>query len=139
MQTMTKELNLDELKLAVFDKVQEAWEGCESFSNDTLIETFSDVLEELDLELEEDAYSDTYDIVRDNLKDPFYVHPIEECEEMVEVDPTPEQHKVATDCVEYLNYMLANGCFVGTEVLSDYLEEKHADEDAELITELVIL
>ena len=136
---MTKELNLEELQLAFFEKVQELYEDCENFSWESLIDTFDDALTELDLELEEDAWSDTYDAVKDHWKNPFYVHPIDECMEQLDVDPTPEQHAVATDCVSYLNSMLESGCFVGSTVLSDYLEENHADEVAELIAQLVII
>ncbi|MDC0303030.1 hypothetical protein OAL13_00235 [bacterium] len=132
---MTTELNLDELKAAVFEKCQEAWEDGENFDHDSVISFFSDAKEELGVELEDDT--DEFEAVKDNLKDMFFVYPIDEVMEQLGVDATPAQHKAAKDATDFLNYMFNTGCYVGQVVLADYLEEHYPVEEREAIAELV--
>lgn len=132
---MTTELNLDELKAAVFEKCQEAWEDGENFDHDSVISFFSDALEELDVELEDDT--DEFEAVKDNLEGMFFVHPIDQVQEQLGVDCSPEQHKAASDAADYLNFLFANGNIVSTNVLADYLEEQLPAVEREAIAGLV--
>ena len=140
LETMTKEFDLEELKLSVHEKMQERWEMLTSFENDDFNEIVDEALEEIDVDFGDDydAYGELCSVIREHWKDPFFVLPIDQCKDQYEIDPTPEQHKQAVDGADYLNSMFASGCYVAQFVLEEYLKEQNVEEEkVELVVTLV--